>query len=53
MPGIEIAVCENRPNMVVTFHSVCGIPHYKRIHDFPHNTNSSCHSIRVLEVENE
>ena len=46
-------ICENRPNMIVMLHSVCGTPHYKLTHHFPHKTNSSCHSVRVLEVENE
>lgn len=49
-PGMEIAVCENRSNMTAII-SVCGI-HCKLIHHFPHNPNSSCHPVRVPEVEN-
>lgn len=49
MPSIETVVWKNRPNMIVTCHSI----HYKLIHDFLHNTNSSYHCVRVPEVENE
>lgn len=53
MPSIETAVWKNRPNMIVTCHSIRGLPHYKLIHDFLHNTNSSYHCVRVPDVENE
>lgn len=45
-------MCENKCNMIViVIISVCGIQYYKLICDFPHNPNSSCHIIRVPEVE--